>query len=239
LEVLFTGLEQRKRGIVFSNGDSNLGTKEGRLMKSTNVSMNQKIALLTLALAVAAPLLLPNVKAGAAVQRETERELIWDSFMRANNDYDRYRLSDRDVIKVGVTYSFWVDERNKAVSWAVRERSFPGESHDVPLDKVEIVLVSGQGVTWWKGITAFKNAPLRRPGAARENWVRLEHIATQDDEHGPKSMLLTAADLRDGLKLSFEKAKAFGAHTPMYTFNVPNLTRLGGHRITFTWERDG
>ena len=94
-------------------------------------------------------------------------------------------------------------------------------------------------MTWWKGITAFKNAPLRRPGSPRENWVRLAHVDTQDDDHGPDKMLLNVNDLRDGLKLSFEKAKAFGAHTPMYTFNVPNPRSLGGHRLTFTWERDG
>ena len=159
--------------------------------------------------------------------------------MRAGRDFDRYRLSDRDVIRAQVSYSFWVESSNRAVDWANSERAVPGERLEVPTSKVEIVLVSSQNVTWWKGITAFKNAPLRRPGTPKENWVRIGHVDTQDDDHGPDSMLLDVADLRDGLMLSFEKAKAFGAHTPMYSFKVPNLSKLGGHRLVFTWERDG
>ncbi|HEU4767171.1 MAG TPA: hypothetical protein VFS77_07340, partial [Pyrinomonadaceae bacterium] len=109
----------------------------------------------------------------------------------------------------------------------------------VPSDEVQIVLVSGQSVTWWKGITAFKNAPLRRRTTPRVNWVRLNHLATQDDDHGPKTMTLKVHDLRSGFMLSFEKAKAFGVHTPMYEFQVPNPSSYGGQRIIFTWERDG
>ena len=103
----------------------------------------------------------------------------------------------------------------------------------------KVIAVAARNVIWWKGITAFKNAPLCHQGSPQENWVRLVHIDTQDDDHGPDKMLLNVIELRDGLKLSFEKAKAFGAHTPVYSFNVPGARRLGGSRITFTWERDG
>ncbi len=203
-------------------------------MRSAN-TLTKAISIAALALALVASAV-PSSKAGAL--QETEQQLVWESFMReyrpGGNDFDRYRLSDRDVITVNVSNNFSNPSSRDLVSWATRDYA-----HPVPYDKVEIVLVSGRNVTWWKGITAFKNAPLRRPGAPRENWVRLEHLATQDDEHGPKSMLLTAVDLRDGLMLSFEKAKAFGAHTPMYSFKVPNLNNLGGHRITFTWAIDG
>jgi hypothetical protein len=173
----------------------------------------------------------PPAKATAQEPRETDQQLVSASFMREGNDFDRYRLSDRDVIRI--------TEYAGALARPSNPRGGVRITSDVPNDKVEIVLVSGQNVTWWKGITAFKNAPLRRPGSPRENWVRLAHVDTQDDDHGPDKMLLNVADLRDGLKLSFEKAKAFGAHTPMYTFNVPNPQQLGGARITFTWERDG
>lgn len=156
----------------------------------------------------------PPAKATAQERSETDRQLVWASFMREGDDFDRYRLSDRDVIRVTV-------QRNAVAS-----------------DTVQIVLKTGQNVTWWKGITAFKNAPLRRPGSPRSNWVRLANIDTQDDDHVDEAPL-RVIDLRDGLLLSFEKAKAFGAHTPMYTFNVPNPRSLGGQRITFTWERDG
>ena len=171
-------------------------------------------------------------------RRETGQQLAWGSFMRDGNDYDRYRLSDRDVIRVRVTYSFSADASQRLVSWAVRESAPEGGARDVPRDKVEISLVSGPGVTWWKGITAFRNAPLGGPGSPTENWVRIGHVDTQDDDHGPDSLVLGVADLRDGLMLSFEKAKAFGAHAPVYSFKVPDLAKLGGHRITFTWERD-
>ena len=196
-----------------------------------------KVWTLTIAALAAWPT--PRAKATAQEQRETDQQLVWDSFLRESRDPDRYRLSDRDVIRAQVIHSFWVGTSDMAVDWAVSGHSFPGATHEVPRDKVEVVLVSSQNVTWWKGITAFKNAPLRRPGAPKENWVRIGHVDTQDDDHGPDSMLLNVADLRDGLMLSFEKAKAFGAHTPMYSFKVPNTSKLGGHRLIFTWERDG
>ena len=75
-------------------------------------------------------------------------------------------------------------------------------------------------------------------GGREENWARLAQLETEGDDRGPKRMLLAAADLSGGLKLSFEKAQAFGARAPVYTFDVPNAGRAGGHRITFTWERD-
>ena len=171
--------------------------------------------------------------AAATAQRESDQQLVWDSFTGRGDDPDRYRLSDRDVIGAALHTISSHPYRGP------RQVDANGITTGVQSNQVEIVLVSGSNVTWWKGITAFKNAPLRRPGSPRENWVRLAHVDTQDDDHGPDKMVLNVDDLRDGLKLSFEKAKAFGAHTPMYFFNVPNPQQLGGSRITFTWERDG
>jgi hypothetical protein len=50
------------------------------------------------------------------------------------------------------------------------------------------------------------------------------------------------SDLGDSAWLTFEKAKAFGAHTPMYKFSLGvknKASRYSGLRLTFTWERDG
>ena len=55
-----------------------------------------------------------------------------------------------------------------------------------------------------------------------------------------KALTLTIAALAFALAAwQAAPAKAFGAHTPMYIFNVPNPSSFGGQRITFTWERDG
>jgi hypothetical protein len=193
-------------------------------MRSTT-SLTKIISIATIALALVASVAPPSEARGP---QETERQLVWESFMSEGGDFDRYRLSDRDVIKKEITIGNVSYRRGRIQIDAV-----------VPRDEVEIVLVSGQNITWWKGITAFKNAPLRRPNTPRENWVRLQHVATQDDEHGPTTMRLKVRDLRDGLMLSFEKAKAFGVHTPMYQFKVPNPSSLGGLRLIFSWERDG
>ena len=170
-------------------------------------------------------------------QSETDRSLVWASFARRGENSAR-RLSDGDVIKVSVTHTPGLSPAQRLVSWAVPEPVGAGRD-DIPRDRVEIVLVAGAGVTWWKGITAFGNATPRPPGGAGENWVRLAHIDTQSDDPGPKRMLLSAVELRGRLKLSFEKVKAFGARAPVYSFDVPNAGKIGGHRITFTWEKDG
>lgn len=109
-------------------------------------------------------------------------------------------------------------------------------------NKVEIVLVSSSNVRWWKGITIFKG--FRAPEADYGvKYVRFRHIDTQDDDHSESSMAINISDLGDFSYLTFEKAKAFGVHTPMYSFFLKKKGdkdfKYAGHRLTFTWERDG
>jgi hypothetical protein len=105
----------------------------------------------------------------------------------------------------------------------------------VPRDRVEFVLEAGPRVTWWKGVTLYKND--ERGGRAVT--YRLDHVHTQDDDRGPKTLSLRMDQLPWGVVLSFEKAKAFGAHTPMYgLFLFETQDDLAGQRITFRWEKD-
>ncbi len=54
---------------------------------------------------------------------------------------------------------------------------------------------------------------------------------------------MNVSDLGSLSYLTFEKAKAFGAHTPMYRFDMKGTKeknfKYAGYRLTFTWERDG
>ena len=105
----------------------------------------------------------------------------------------------------------------------------------VARDRVEFVLETGPRVTWWKGISLYKND--ERNGRAVT--YRLGHVQTQDDDRGPKTLTLRMDQLPWGVVLSFEKAKAFGAHTPMYGLELFETDDdLAGQRITFRWEKD-
>lgn len=137
------------------------------------------------------------------------------SFRNDSGDPDRFCLKDNDVIHLKM-------EKVSGLK-----------------DKVEIVLKSSSNVTWWKGITVFKGL---RDVSDRQREVRLNHIDTQDDDHGPESVIINVSDLGDVSFLTFEKAKAFGAHTPMYRFDLKGKEKnfkYAGYRLTFTWERDG
>src|SRR5215213_1143083 len=82
----------------------------------------------------------------------------------------------------------------------------------VPHDRVEFVLETGPRVMWWKGISLYKHE--ERGGKLVT--YKLNHVHTQDADHGPKSLILRMDQLPWGVVVSFEKAKAFGAHRPMY-----------------------
>ena len=199
------------------------------------------VALSAAALALAAGLAgaaapPPRAPSSPTPQHESGRELAWGSFTRRADAAARRRLPDGDVISVSVAHTPELPPAQKLVSWAARETG-GGEDDRIPRDRVEVVLAAGPGVTLWKGITAFGGAP-DRPARGGEHWARLAQVGTEGLDRGPKRMLLAAADLRGGLKLSFEKANALGARAPVYTFDVPNVSRAGGHRITFTWEKD-
>jgi len=136
------------------------------------------------------------------------------SFRRDGGDLDRFRLKDNDVIHL--------------------------KMEKVPelKDKVEIVLNSSSNVTWWKGITVFKGLT---DVSNRQKEVRFRHIDTQDDDHND-SVIMNVSDLGNFSYLTFEKAKALGAHTPMYRFDLKGREKnfkYAGYRLTFTWERDG
>lgn len=136
------------------------------------------------------------------------------SFRRDGDDLDRFRLKDNDVIHLKM-------EKVQGLK-----------------DKVEIVLNSSSNVTWWKGITVFKGLT---DVSDRRREVRFRHIDTQDDDHGD-SVIMNVSDLGNFSYLTFEKAKAFGAHTPMYRFDLKGKEKnfkYAGMRLTFTWERDG
>lgn len=137
------------------------------------------------------------------------------SFRRDGGDLDRFRMKDNDVIHL--------------------------KMEKVPelKDKVEIILNSSSNVTWWKGITVFKNL---MDVSNRNTEVRFRHIDTQDNDHSD-SVTMNVNDLGDASFLTFEKAKAFGAHTPMYQLDLKKKNdksfKYAGMRLTFTWERDG
>lgn len=108
----------------------------------------------------------------------------------------------------------------------------------VPRTKFEIVLANNPPqVTWWKGITVYKALPRGRAGGG--GWVKLGHIFTQDNDRGSRSMTIAMDQLPGGVVLVFEKAKAFGAHTPMHGIHL-NETQddLAGQRIIFRWAKD-
>lgn len=145
-----------------------------------------------------------------------QREIRESSFRPDNGDPDRYRLFDNDVIHL--------------------------KMEKVPelKDKIEIVLKTSSNISWWKGITVYKYL---RDVSDRQKQVRLNHIDTQDDDHGPESVIINVSDLGDVSYLLFEKGKAFGVHTPMYSLFLKKKGdknfKYAGYRLTFTWERDG
>lgn len=165
-------------------------------------------------------------------QRPADRgpQLKWEHFRRnAGDSPERYRLSDDDIIRIKV------------------------EERAVPKDEVEFVLVSDLNVTWWKGLEVIYYAPPRPGLRFTLPWedpqrAILNSLYTQDVDHGPKSMRVRTSALKERPHaLVFLKAKAFGAHTPMYFFQLyqptaegwqPDTTKLGGRRITFIWEKD-
>jgi hypothetical protein len=103
--------------------------------------------------------------------------------------------------------------------WVHEEGGLPG-------DRVEIVLTSGPNVRWWKGIEVWD--------AARDTIIG--SLSTQDDDHGPKSMVFRVDQLRDAY-LVFLKAKFLGIHTAMYELQE-RLGTQGGKRLSFLWDRD-
>ncbi len=105
----------------------------------------------------------------------------------------------------------------------------------VSRDKVRILLVPGGRVSWWKGITVYKKISTGRDAG---KWRRLQHVSVENTNGVSRPITLDINQL-DGVALSFEKAKAFGAHTPMYVIHLDaGRTDLAGQQVLFRWERD-
>ena len=100
----------------------------------------------------------------------------------------------------------------------------------VPSSQIEIGLLMGPGITYWKGIQL-------------QNIV----LCQCQDEQTKNVSTITYSKFKE-LDLIFWKAKAFGVHTPWYS--LPNDNRngengkgkndemKGGNRYIFEWLRD-
>lgn len=105
----------------------------------------------------------------------------------------------------------------------------------VSRDKVRILMVPGGRVSWWKGITVYKKISTGRDAG---KWRRLQHVSVENTNGASRPITLDINQL-DGVALSFEKAKALGAHTPMYVFHLDaGRSDLAGQQVLFRWERD-
>jgi hypothetical protein len=133
--------------------------------------------------------------------QEQNREMItveWEDFGSPFERGDRVERGDGDVIQL------------------------QEEVGDPNLLKV--TLHAGDGITWWKGIEAWR-ADDRT--AHHKTW-------TQDDRRTdtmeiPNDQVATSI-------LVFLKAKKAGVHTRMYC--VRELAPKAGKHLSFTWERD-
>ena len=90
----------------------------------------------------------------------------------------------------------------------------------VPPEKIQIVLQLGSGVTWWKGLQASE----------------IVLCQCQDTQH--YSATQVNYDEFSQRTFTFWKAKAFGAHTPVYTINNQNDNMKGGNSYLFQWLAD-
>ena len=100
---------------------------------------------------------------------------------------------------------------------AVRER---GDARD----EYAFTLELGPGITWWKGLIAVND-----DGEQTQ-------LAEVQDDNNSADLLLTQDDIDDGATLELWKAKAFGAHTHVYT--LTELSKAKGKHVTLTWKQD-
>ena len=133
-----------------------------------------------------------------------------------------FKLSDGDVIRV----------ERRPTRWR------PEHTDDLPPLLVEIRLDTPHEVTWWKGITIYKNE-LPSAEHPRGRWLKLAHLSLEGTYDNEPSYRFHVSQLRGGIVLVFEKAKAFGAHTPMHGLLLDETNGdLAGQTVTFVWEKD-
>jgi hypothetical protein len=125
----------------------------------------------------------------------------------------RYRLPDGDIIMLTVEHM-----GNTSTS--------PNYADNSILLKFETDL----NVTWWKGL----NFILYRDGAEKKISMSLE------GDKKSAFVVIPWIDFELGGYLVFLKAKAFGAHTPVYElhFSRTDMANWKRKRITFTWQKD-
>ena len=187
-------------------------------MKATST-----IARMILAPALCLTLLV--VPSSIVTTSHAQEEVSLPSFPREDNFYlGRYGTEDgrQSVFRLTDGDNIWLTR----------------QPNKVPRTKFEIVLIaSNPPVSWWKGITVYKGLlEGRRRGGG---WVKLGHISTEGRDSGPKSMTIAMDQLPGGVVLVFEKAKAFGVHTPMHgLFLNETQDDLAGQRIIFRWATD-
>ncbi|TWT63264.1 hypothetical protein [Rubinisphaera italica] len=96
-----------------------------------------------------------------------------------------------------------------------------------PSDEIEIKLVLGSGVSWWKGAILFKKD--------KDNDY-LSLVELQDDKKSKTGRV--SYDDFSSRHFVLSKAKAFGVHTNMYYIEDAPQKMTGGNRYTFTWTKD-
>ena len=134
-----------------------------------------------------------------------------------------FKLSDGDVIRVERRPTHWLPERTEG---------------ELPPLMVRIRLDTPHEVTWWKGITIYKNE-LPSAEHPRGRWLKLAQLSLEGKYDNQPSYEFHVSQLRGGIVLVFEKAKAFGAHTPMHGLLLDETNGdLAGQIVTFVWERD-
>jgi hypothetical protein len=133
-----------------------------------------------------------------------------------------FKLSDGDEILL----------ERQVRAWAARPTGQPS-----PWFVLE--LRTSRRVKWWKAITVYKNE-LPTPEHPKGRWLRLGHVSVTDNMTSVESYLnVSMSQLRGGLVLVFEKAKAFGAHTPVHGMLLTEANDdLAGQRLIFTWDKD-
>jgi hypothetical protein len=97
------------------------------------------------------------------------------------------------------------------------------QAGDAP-DEYAFTLELGDGITWWKALIAVN-----------ENGQQTQVAEVQDDTRSA-DLLLSEDEVDAGTTVELWKAKAFGAHTHIYTLN--DLGRAKGRQITLTWRQD-
>ena len=134
-----------------------------------------------------------------------------------------FKLSDGDVIRVTRRPTRWPTMRT--------------EDELTPL-WIRFVLSTGRDVSWWKGLTVYRHNP-PTPRDPRGRWVGVGHVSLDRSNAYGGFVDIQVKDLRGGVILVFEKAKALGAHTPMHGMLLTEAdAHLAGETIYFQWEKD-